>query len=112
MTMTNASAPSIPVKKKYPPIQPDWISKTLAGCILGFLLALSLSGIFAWLGPGGLEAPNKSQFNMWIVPPIWLTVFSLVYFFRSGLRAWLWLGGATLLAIAILFLTRYLMGAL
>ncbi|MGN0921094.1 MAG: hypothetical protein ACI4NJ_05110 [Cellvibrio sp.] len=96
---------------KYAEIKPDWLSKSLAGLCIGFFLAVALSGLFAWWGPGGISADNKSQFNMWIVPPIWLTVFSFVYFFRDGMRAWLWLGGLTLVAFTALFLTRYGMGA-
>jgi hypothetical protein len=34
---------------------------------------------------------------MWLVPPVWLGVASTVYFFASGLRAWIWLGGACVL---------------
>lgn len=92
---------------KYLPIKEDWLSKTLAGCLLGFLLALIASSLFAIWGPGGLEAPNKTQFNMWIVPPIWMTIFSLVYLFRSGLRAWLWLGGFALVGALALVLTHW-----
>ena len=91
---------------KYQPIKEDWLSKTLAGGLLGLALALIASSLFANLGPGGLDAPDKSQFNMWIVPPLWMTVFSLVYMFRSGLRAWLWLGGFTLVGAAFLFAVR------
>ncbi|TLG75092.1 hypothetical protein [Methylocystis sp. B8] len=89
-------------------IRPDWISKTLAGAILGFSLALALAGLFAWLGPGGLGTPNKFQLVMWLVPPIWLTTLSLCFLFTSGTRAWLWLGGANLIAYAGLFACRQL----
>lgn len=90
------------------PIRPDWWSKTLAGTLLGFTLAVALSGLFAWIGPGGPAAMNKYQFNMWLVPPLWLAVVSFCFLFRSGLRAWLWLGGANLLAHAGLYACREL----
>ncbi|MCH2556848.1 MAG: hypothetical protein MK005_06045 [Alcanivorax sp.] len=93
-------------KPKPAPIQPHWWSKTLAGGVLGFSLAIALSGLFAWLGPGGIGAPDKVQFNMWLVPFIWMTVFSLVYLFRTGIRAWLWLGAANGLAFLALMLAR------
>jgi hypothetical protein len=80
------------------PIRHDWMSKSLAGVLLGFALALALAGLFAHLGPEGLEGRNKYQLVMWLVAPIWLGVVSFVFLFRSGLRAWLWLGGAALLA--------------
>lgn len=96
-------------KPKRPPIQPHWWSKTLAGCVLGFSLALALMGLFAWLGPGGIEAPNKVQFNMWLVPVIWMAVFAFVYLFRTGLRAWLWLGAANVAAFSALLVARLIM---
>tara|TARA_R110001606_G_scaffold81510_2_gene187434 strand:+ start:431 stop:736 length:306 start_codon:yes stop_codon:yes gene_type:complete len=91
---------------RHAPIRPDWISKTLAGGVLGLTLAVALSGLFAWLGPGGISAANKDQLNMWLVPVIWLVPLSTVYLFRSGLRAWLWLGAANLIAGGALTATR------
>jgi hypothetical protein len=87
-------------------LKPDWFSKSIAGSVLGFGLAVAWSGLFAWLGPGGPEAVNKFQFTMWLVAPLWLTVLSLCYLFRSGLCAWLWLGGANLVSFTLLFLCR------
>lgn len=89
-------------------VQPHWISKSLAGLCLGFLLALALSSLFAWLGPGGIEAANKVQFNMWLMAPLWMVFFVTVYWFRTGLRAWLWMGSATILAFLMLALVRWL----
>lgn len=89
-------------------IQPHWISKSAAGLLLGFPLALALSGLFAWLGPGGITAANKVQFNMWLIPPLWMIFFVTVYFFRTGLRAWLCLGGSTAVSFLALVLTRWL----
>lgn len=90
-------------------IQRDWVSKTSAGAILGFSLAIALAGLFAWLSPGGLATPNKFQLVMWLIAPIWLTTLSLCFFFSSGIRAWLWLGGVNLLAYAGLFACRLLL---
>lgn len=89
------------------PIQPDWISKTLAGVLLGFALCIAVSGLFAWLTPGGPAAPQKSQATMWITMPVWGAVLSFVYLFRSGAQAWRWLGGATVLAYALLAACRH-----
>ncbi|MDC8758405.1 hypothetical protein [Janthinobacterium fluminis] len=86
------------------PISKDWWSKTLAGAVLGWTLALALAGLFAWFGPDGIAAPQKSQFVMWMIAPIWMLVFSFVYLFRSGARAVLWLAAANLLAYALLYL--------
>ncbi|WP_317203439.1 hypothetical protein [Janthinobacterium sp.] len=92
------------------PIRADWWSKTLAGAVLGWTLALALSGLFAWLGPGGIAAPQKYQFIMWLIAPLWMIIFSLVYLFRTGLRAVFWLAAANLLAYALLFILPPMLG--
>lgn len=87
-------------------MKPDWWSKTFAGAFLGGTLALALAGLFAWIGPGGIAAPEKAQFVMWMMAPVWMAVFSTVYLFRTGLRAMLWLGGANVAAYGLLFYVR------
>ncbi|MCG5240292.1 hypothetical protein ACIU1J_29210 [Azospirillum doebereinerae] len=89
-------------------IRPDWWSKSLGGVILGFTLAVALSGVFAWAGPGGAQALNKYQFNMWMLAPIWLGIVSFCFLFRSGRDCWTWLGGANLAAFAALYVCRAL----
>jgi hypothetical protein len=88
-----------------PPIRADWIAKTLAGALLGFTLALAASGIFSLLA-APMPLPTRGQLVMWIVAPIWLGVWSGVYFFTTGPRAWLWLAAANLLAYGVLFALR------
>ena len=88
-------------KSKPAPIQRDWISKTLAGGLLGLALAMVTSALFSHL-TSSMPLPIRGQLAMWMVPPVWLGVFGCVYFFASGLRAWLWLGGATVLAFGVL----------
>ncbi len=82
------------------PIRRDWVSKTLAGMLLGLGLALGCSGLLAALLPE-MPLPVSGQLVMWLVPPVWLGVQSLVYFFASGLRAWLWLGAANVLVLGL-----------
>jgi len=84
-------------------IQPDWWSKTFAGAVLGLTLAFALAGIFAWVGSGGISAANKTQFVMWMISPIWVITFSIVYLFRTGMLAIIWLGLANIIAYSILF---------
>lgn len=84
------------------PVQRDWVSKTLAGTLLGLALALGASGVFSQLN-AAMPLPVRGQLAMWMVPPLWLGTLGLVYFFQSGLRAWLWLGGANLLAYGALW---------
>lgn len=98
------AAGSAPVKPA--PIQRDWISKTLAGLLLGLGLALGSSGLLAALLPA-MPLPVSGQLVMWLVPPVWLLALSLVYFFSSGLRAWLWLGAANALVLGLWRLAAY-----
>jgi hypothetical protein len=88
------------------PIRRDIWSKSLAGVVLGFALAVALAGLVAHLGPEGLEGRNKYQLVMWMVAPIWLGALGFVFLFRSGLQAWVWLGGASLLAHGGLYACR------
>lgn len=85
------------------PMRADWWSKTLCGALLGFTLAFALTGLFAWLGPGGISAPHKVQFVMWLIAPLWMLAFTACYFFRSGLQAFIWLLLANGLAYTGLF---------
>jgi hypothetical protein len=87
-------------------MRPDWWCKTFAGAVLGWTLALALAGLFAWVGPGGPHAADKSQFVMWMIAPLWLLIFSGVYLFRSGASALLWLGAANALAYGVLLAAR------
>ena len=87
-----------------------WFGKTMAGVVLGFGLALALSGLFAWFSPGGIAGGGgKVQFVMWLMAPVWALVLSFVYLFRDSLRAWLWLGAANALAFAALWCVRWAM---
>lgn len=85
------------------PVATHWWSKSIAGVVLGLTLAVALAGLIARYGPGGIDAPNKVQFIMWIIAPLWMLCIGLVFFFRSGLRAWLTLLAVNVLAYALLF---------
>ncbi|MFT3665966.1 hypothetical protein [Piscinibacter sp.] len=85
------------------PIRTDWVSKTLAGLLLGFSLAIVVAGALMAL-LRGTPLPVSGQLAMWLVPPVWLGVLSGVYFFSSGLRAWAWLLGANALALGLWWL--------
>jgi hypothetical protein len=88
-----------------------WFGKASAGLILGFGLALAVSGLFAWLGPEGIDAGGgKIQFSMWLIAPVWAGVLSFVFLFRDGRRAWLWLGLANGIAFGLLWAVRLTMG--
>lgn len=84
-----------------------WFGKGSAGLLLGFGLALALTGLFAWLGPGGIDAgTGKVQFNMWMIAPVWCAVLSLVFLFKDGRRAWLWLGAANIAGFGLLWAVK------
>ena len=85
------------------PVQRDWLSKTLAGLVLGGVLAIACSGLFSRAN-AGIPLAVRGQLAMWMVPPIWLSVLSAVYFFSSGVRAWLWLGAASAFVAGLLYL--------
>ncbi|KRB11284.1 hypothetical protein [Lysobacter sp. Root690] len=87
-----------------------WFGKGSAGLLLGFGLALALSGLFAWLGPGGIDGGGgKIQFNMWLISPIWCMALSFVFLFRTSARAWCWLGAANVVAFGALWIVRSVM---
>lgn len=88
-------------------IQPHWWTKTVAGFVLGLTLAYAFVAIFAWYGPGGIDAPAKSQFNMWIISPMWLLVLSFTYLFKTGVKAVLYLLAANIIVYSIYFLLRW-----
>ncbi|MED5545430.1 MAG: hypothetical protein VYD90_09280 [Pseudomonadota bacterium] len=87
----------------------NWAGKTAAGLVLGLALALGVSGLLAaLLGVRDSFFSPQGQFTMWIIAPVWCAVLSLCFLFRSGLRAWLWLG----LAAAAVWLTLFALGSL
>lgn len=81
----------------------DWISKTLAGLILGFFIAMAISGLF-FLLPLSIGRSAEAQLMMWLFAPIWLTLLSTCYLFRNGKQAWLWLTVASITLYTLYFL--------
>jgi hypothetical protein len=79
-------------------IQPHWWSKVIIALVLGLSLAYALIGIFAWQGPGGIDAPVKVQFNMWMLCLLWLMILSFSFMFKTRWSALCYLGGANLVA--------------
>jgi predicted membrane channel-forming protein YqfA (hemolysin III family) len=86
---------------KKPKVEGHWIGKTTAGVICGFIVALALSGLLVRLAPSASVDAAKAETAMLFVPLVWTGVFSVAYLFRSGLRAWLWLGAASLATLAL-----------
>lgn len=83
----------------------NWFGKTGAGVILGFFIALGVSGLFR-LAVGIDEAffSTAGQVSMWLMAPVWALVISFVFFFSTGLRAWFWLALANIVIWGLLAL--------
>lgn len=82
----------------------NWLGKASAGLILGFVLALGLSGLLAWaIGVSDTFFSTRGQLTMWSIAPVWCTVLSLCFLFRSGARAWIVLGLASAIVWAALY---------
>lgn len=80
------------------------IARCLAGTLLGFTLAAALPALLLQLLPHG---------GAWLIPllilffPLWIGFMAAAYAARSGMRAWLALGGANVLAFIALWLLRH-----
>jgi hypothetical protein len=94
-------APSSTLSPRAEPIRRDWLAKSLAGVFAGFTFAMGCSGLLL-AALGGFPPPLRAQFAMWLVVPVWLGVLASCFATRSGLRAWLWLGGGNLAVYALL----------
>lgn len=83
----------------------DWIGKSLAGLVLGLALAMGVSALFTELTPT-MGKSVQAQLAMWMVMPVWMAIWAGCYGFASSLRAWVWLGGASVFVYAALLLMR------
>lgn len=90
----------------------DWLGKASAGLVLGFLLSLGLTSIFGWTfqDAGNPYFSAQGQLAMWLTSPIWAAILSFCFLFRSGYRAWGWLGLANLATWAVYAACRMLGG--
>lgn len=88
------------------PIRRDWLSKSIAGVTLGFTLAIGCSGLLL-AALSGLPPPLRAQFAMWLVVPLWFALLAACYALRSGMRAWLWLGGGNLIVFGLTALLHH-----
>ncbi|MET0267591.1 MAG: hypothetical protein ABW202_18495 [Duganella sp.] len=77
--------------------------KSTAAIFLGLPLAVVLVGL------GALLSHDQTRTTLpWLLMfyLVWVGVMALAFLFRSGLRAWLWLGGATLACYALLHVLK------
>ncbi len=89
----------------------NWLGKVSAALVLGFTLALALTCTFsAVFSRGDSYFTPQGQLAMWLVSPIWCLVLGLCFLFRSGPRAWAWLGLANAIAWALYAAVRVALG--
>lgn len=81
-------------------------AKSLAAALLGLPLTVGIIGLIALLWPAPLERSTLSWLLMSF--PLWVTIMSLTFLFKTGLRAWLWLGGLTTLCFVLIHLSKLL----
>lgn len=75
-------------------------AKVLAAILLGLPLSAAVIGLLALAWPGRPEIVTLPWLLMAF--PLWVGVMSLAFAARTGLRAWLWMGGATALGYGLL----------
>lgn len=84
----------------------NWFGKASAGLILGFFLALALSGILGKFVFGGVGQYSVfHQLSMWSIAPTFVVILSTCFLFQNGPKAWLWLGLINAGLWSVLFLS-------
>lgn len=79
-------------------------ARALAGLVAGFFVAAAATGLVAWLPPGPWQSAIVPSLIAFI--PLWMLAALWAFAFRSGRRAWQWLGGSALAGFALLWLLR------
>lgn len=81
-------------------------AKSLAAGLLGLPLTVGIIGLIALLWPGD---PARSTLSILLMSfPLWVAIMSVAFLFKTGLRAWLWLGGATVLCFVLIHVAKLL----
>lgn len=75
-------------------------ARYLAAAVLGLPLSVGLIGLLALAWPGNQEITALPAIMMAF--PVWIAAMVLAFVFKNALRAWLWLGGATLACFGLL----------
>jgi hypothetical protein len=80
--------------------------RSLAAALLGLPLTVAIIGLVALLWPGD---PMRTTLPWLLLSfPLWIAVMSVAFLFRSGLRAWCWMGGMSLLLFGLIHAARWL----
>lgn len=81
-------------------------ARASAGIVAGFFLAAAIVGLVSWSLPG--PWPSTLVGGGLAFFPLWMLAAAASFQFRSGVRAWSWLGGAALAGFALLWALRAL----
>lgn len=81
-------------------------AKSLAAALLGLPLTVGIIGLIVLLWPGELTRITLPWLLMAF--PLWIGVMSLAFLSRSGGRAWMWMGGSTLLCFGLIHAIKLL----
>lgn len=81
-------------------------AKSLAAALFGLPLTVGIIGLVVLVWPGDLERITMPWLLMSF--PLWIAVMSSAFSARSGPRAWLWLGGGTLLCFGLIHVVKIL----
>lgn len=73
--------------------------KSFAAALLAPLLAVALVGLAALLSS---NQQRDTLPALLLFFPVWVALMAAAFHFKSGLRAWLWMGGATLAGFGLL----------
>lgn len=76
------------------------MAKALAAALLGLPLTTAVIGLLTLSWPGRPEIITLP----WLLLsfPLWIGIMSLCFVARSGARAWMWMGGATVIGYGLL----------
>lgn len=81
----------------------DWFGKVSAGLVCGYLLALGAGGLFKHAaGAGKALYGVHGIVSVQLFAILWTLAVCFCFLFRSTLRAWTWLGIATVLLWGVL----------
>lgn len=89
-------------------IQPHWWRKSLIAIVFGLTLTYGIVAIFAWFGPGGIDAVMKVQFNMWLISLIWLPMLAFSFLFKTAARALIYMLSANAVIYLLFICLWYL----
>lgn len=79
-------------------------SKSLVAIFLAFPATVAITGLLALFAPGSLQARTLPTLLLFF--PLWVSIISLTFLARSGLRAAAWLMLISVLGFGVLYLAK------